>query len=275
MMTRYNTGFIKELIDRSIHDKVFDMAAQLAYYLLLALFPFLILMFSLLSFLPISVQSVLNLVRPFAPQGSMQLIENNLYHVLEVTRGDLLSLSMVMTVWLSALGTNALIRTLNSAYRVEENRSVIKSLIVAIMLTVGMIVGVIISLLLSVFGRAIGLYIFNHAGLSTIFLPDWDVLRWTLSFFILIVLFACLYFVAPNEKLRLRDIIPGTLFAAIGWQLSSLGFSYYVGVSNYSLIYGNLGTIVVLMVWFYLSSLMILLGGEINAIVKSSKVRTK
>ncbi|UOQ92414.1 YihY/virulence factor BrkB family protein [Halobacillus shinanisalinarum] len=274
MTRQYTVGirwFFKRLIGRSFQDKIFDMAAQLAYYLLLALFPFLILMFSLLSFLPVSTQSVLNLVRPFAPQGSMQLIEKNLYHVLEVTRGDLLSISMVITIWLSVMGTSALIRTLNSAYRVEESRALIHSLCVAVALTMGMITGVIISLLLSVFGRSIGLFVFSHLGISTSFLP-WDILRWSVSFIILLVVFAFLYVIAPNEKLQLKDIIPGALFATIGWQLASLGFSYYVGFSNYSIIYGNLGTIVILMIWFYLSSLMILIGGEINAIIREANV---
>ncbi|WP_059103235.1 YihY/virulence factor BrkB family protein [Shouchella shacheensis] len=275
-MTRQHTlgirWFLKRLINRSLQDKVFDMAAQLAYYLLLALFPFLILTFSLLSFLPISTGFVLNLVRPYAPEGSMQLIESNLYHVLEVTRGDLLSISMVVAIWLSVMGTSALIRTLNSAYRVEESRSVIQTISVAILLTIGMITGVIISLLLPVFGREIGEFVFSHLGLSTSFLQDWNVLRWSISFIILFVVFACLYYIAPNEKLRLKDVIPGTLFATIGWQLASLGFSYYVGISNYSLIYGNLGTIVILMIWFYLSSLLILIGGEINAIIRNATV---
>lgn len=263
--------FFKKLFYHSIKDKVFDMAAQLAYYLLLALFPFLILMFTLMRFLPVTAGTVLDIIRPYAPEGSMQLIEDNLYQVLEVTRGDLLSLSMIVTIWLSAMGTSALVRTLNSAYRVEESRSFLKALGVAIVLTIGMIIGVIISLILLVFGREIGLSISSFLGFDPTFLRDWNTFRWTLSFLILVVVFAGLYYFAPNKKLRFIDIIPGTLFAVIGWQLVSLGFSYYVSVANYSIIYGNLGTIVILLIWLYLSSLIILIGGEINAIISEKK----
>lgn len=71
--------------------------------------------------------------------------------------------------------------------------------------------------------------------------------------------------------MRFIDIVPGTLFAVIGWHLVSVGFSYYVSVADYSIIYGNLGTIVILMIWMYLSSLMILIGGEVNAIISDAK----
>lgn len=270
MMTRIKS-FFKNLFQHSMKNKVFDMAAQLAYYLLLALFPFLILMFTLMRFLPIRTETVLDTIRPYAPEGSMQLIEANLYQVLEVTRGDLMSLSMIVAIWLSAMGTGALIRTLNSAYQVEESRSFFNALGVMILLTFGMIIGVIISLIFLVFGREIGLSISSFLGFDSAFLQDWNTFRWTISFIILIVVFACLYYFAPNKKLRFLDIIPGTLFAVIGWHLVSLGFSYYVSIADYSMIYGNLGTIVILMIWLYLSSLLILIGGEINAIISDAK----
>lgn len=263
--------FFKKLVHHSIKDKVFDMAAQLSYYLLLAIFPFLILIFTLMRFLPITSETVLEVIRPYAPEGSMQLIEDNLYQVLEVTRGDLLSISMVVTIWLSAMGTSALVRTLNSAYRVEESRSILKTLGIAIVLTIGMIIGVIISLILLVFGREIGLSVSSFLGFDSTFLQDWDMFRWTLGFLVLVVVFAGLYYFAPNKRLRFIEIIPGTLFAVIGWQLASLGFSYYVGITDYSIIYGNLGTIVILMIWLYLSSLIILIGGEINAVISENK----
>ncbi len=263
--------FFKKLVHYSLKDKVFDMAAQLSYYLLLAIFPFLILIFTLMRFLPLSTGTVLDIISPYAPEGSMQLIEDNLYHVLEVTRGDLLSISMVATLWLSAMGASALARTLNSAHRVEESRPFLRAFGVAILLTVGMILGVIISLILLVFGRGIGLSISSMLGVDPSFLQDWNTFRWTFSSIILVALVAGLYYFVPNKKLRFLDILPGTLFAVVGWQLASLGFSYYVSIADYSIIYGNLGTIVILLIWLYLSSLIILVGGEINAIISSKR----
>ena len=263
--------FFKKLVHYSIKDKVFDMAAQLSYYLLLAIFPFLILIFTLMRFLPISTGTVLDIISPYAPEGSMQLIEENLYQVLEVTRGDLLSLSMIATIWLSTIGASALVRTLNSAHRVEESRPFLKAVSVAILLAIGMVLGVIVSLILLVFGREIGLSVSSLLGFDPNFLQDWNTFRWTFSFIILIVVVAGLYYFAPNKKLRVRDLIPGTLFAVIGWQLASLGFSFYVSIADYSIIYGNLGTIIILLIWLYLSSLIILIGGEINAIISDKK----
>lgn len=270
-MTLQIKGFFKKLVHYSLKDKVFDMAAQLSYFLLLAIFPFLILIFTLLRFLPISTGSVLDFISPYAPEGAMQLIEDNLYQVLEVTRGDLLSISMVATIWLSAMGASALIRTLNSAHQVEESRPFLRALGVAVLLTIGMILGVIISLILMVFGREIGLSITSLLGVDPSFLQEWNTFRWTFSFIILVALVAGLYYFVPNKKLRFLHILPGTLFAVAGWQLASLGFSYYVSIADYSLIYGNLGTIVILLIWLYLSSLIVLIGGEINAIISDNK----
>jgi len=263
--------FSKELVYNSIKDKVFDMAAQLSYYLLLAIFPFLILIFTLMRFLPITTGTVLDVVRPYAPEGAMQLIEENLYQVLEVTRGDLLSLSMIATIWLSAMGATALVRTLNRAHRVEESRPFLRALGVAVLLAIGMILGVVISLILLVFGREIGLSISSLLGFDPTFLQDWNTFRWTFSSIILVAVVTGLYYFAPNKRLRFLDIIPGTLFAVIGWQLASLGFSYYVRIADYSIIYGNLGTIIILLIWLYLTSLIILIGGEINAIISDRR----
>ncbi|WP_082232584.1 YihY/virulence factor BrkB family protein [Halobacillus massiliensis] len=259
--------FIHSLISRSREHKIFDMAAQLAYYLLLALFPFLILLFHVLRLLPISPGNVLEIIQPYAPASLMNLIETNLYAVLENTRGDLLSISMIVTLWLAFMGMSALIRTLNTSFQVLENRSLKKSIAIALFITMGLMLGVTISLALSVFGQTIGVFMISSFNVSVTFLNDWNIFRWGISFLVLMGIFSFLYLAAPNITLRVRDVLPGTLFSTIGWQLASLGFSYYISFTDYSIIYGNLGTLVILMIWFYISALVVLIGGEINAVL--------
>lgn len=136
----------------------------------------------------------------------------------------------------------------------------------AVLLTLAMVFVIIVALLLPVFGREIGLFIFSSYGLSHEFITIWNTIRWGVSFFILLFVFICLYLAAPNIHLRLRDVLAGSLFATIGWMTVSVLFSYYVSnFGNYTAMYGSLGGIIVLLIWFYLSGLMIIIGGEINA----------
>ncbi|MDN4524318.1 YihY/virulence factor BrkB family protein [Fictibacillus fluitans] len=259
--------FLKELKLRFFEDKVFDLSAQLAYYFLVSLFPFSFLVFSILGFLPISSSSVLELIRPFAPVQAFNLLEYNLISVLDQSRGDIFSISLVVTLWLSSIGILAIIRVFNQAYHVEENRPFIRELLVGILLTIGLVIAIVSSLLLPVFGSSIGLFLANHLGYSHPAFHFWTTTRWSLGFVILMVMFVSLYLIAPNVRLRLKHVLPGAFFSTVGWQLISLGFSYYVTLFDYRQIYGNLGALLTLMIWFYLSAMILILGGQLNAIL--------
>ncbi|WLR51230.1 YihY/virulence factor BrkB family protein [Bacillus tianshenii] len=264
--------FMKELVYRFQHDEVAGLAAQLAYFFLLSLFPFLIFLVTLFGYLPLQAEDFLNVIRQYAPGETMELIESTLGNVLDDQRTGLLSFGIIATIWSASNGINAIMRAFNRAYDIDEERSFIITRMIAIVLTLAMIFVIIVSLLLPVFGKAIGLFVFSHFGLSTTFLTIWNALRFILSFVIMVVVFAALYYIAPSRKLSITEVWFGALFATIGWQLVSLGFSYYVdSFGNYSATYGSLGGIIVLMIWFYLSAIIIILGGEINAILRFLK----
>lgn len=266
------TGFIKELFYRFFHDEIIGLSAQLAYFFLLSLFPFLIFLITLIGYLPISVDDLLGLVSRFAPGETMNLIESNLRQILEEPRGDLLSFGVIATIWSASNGINAIIRAMNRAYDVTENRPFLLSRLVAIFLTIAMIGVIIIALLLPVFGKAIGIFIFSHLGISDSFIAIWDFFRIMISFFVMVVVLAILYYFAPNKRLQFKEVWYGAFFATIGWQLVSLAFSYFVlNFGNYTATYGSLGGIIVLMIWFYLTAMVIILGGEINAIIRFNK----
>ncbi|HET7658508.1 MAG TPA: YihY/virulence factor BrkB family protein, partial [Bacillales bacterium] len=210
---------------------------------------------------------VLGLFERFAPNESYNMIKKNLIMVLDVQRGGLLSFGILFAVWTASNAINALIRALNRAYNVEESRSFIVSKGIAILLTIGMIVVIIVALLLPVFGEALGSFLFTHLGLPEKFRVILIVLRWLVSFLFIVMILSCLYFFAPNKKVYFKDVIFGAVIAAVGWQVASLGFSYYVSnINNYTTTYGSLGGVIILMIWFYLTALVIIIGGEINAV---------
>ncbi|NUK31682.1 YihY/virulence factor BrkB family protein [Parageobacillus sp. VR-IP] len=262
-----NLTFVRELVRRFYEDEVPRLSAELAYYFLLSLFPFLIFLMTLLAYLPIPHEDVLSVVRQYAPEEALHLIETNIRRIMDYQNGKLLSISIVGAIWSASNGMNAIVRAFNRAYGVEENRPFWLARGVSVLLTFGLIFVIIVALVLPVFGKMIGLFLFSVFGFSKEFLMLWNAFRWVISSLILLIVFTALYYFAPNKKLRCANVIRGAIFATIGWIITSLAFSYYVNnFVNYTAMYGSLGGIIILMVWFYLSGMIIVLGGEMNAI---------
>ncbi|MBA4536747.1 YihY/virulence factor BrkB family protein [Bacillus aquiflavi] len=267
-MVRAIPVFLRDLIMRIQRHDVSGLAAQLAFFFLLSLFPLLIFLMTLLPFIQLSQEDLLGVIRHFAPGETMQLIESNLNDIMSSQNGKLLSFGIIATLWSASNGINAIVRALNKAYDVAENRPFLLARGMAIVLTFLMIFVFIIALLLQVFGREIGAFLFTSLGLSEQYLSIWSTIRLLASSLIPFLVFTVLYWVAPNKKLSMFSAIPGAVFSTIGWAVSSLAFSYYVSnFGHYSTTYGSIGAIIVLMIWFYLSGIIIIIGGEINALI--------
>ncbi|MEC1748293.1 YihY family inner membrane protein [Bacillus mojavensis] len=265
-------NFLKELFGRYTLHEGQSKSAELAYFFLLSLFPFLIFMLTLTAYLPISTDDVLGVVKQYAPGSAMSLVESITHQTLNDRNGGLLSFGIIAALWSASNGMNSIVRSLNHAYEVEENRSFIIVRLTSIFLTIAMVFTILVALLLPVFGRQIGLLAADFVGASDLFLSIWTAIRWGVSPLVLLIVFSALYIIAPNKKLSLRFVMPGALFAAIGWIVVSTLFSFYVSTfANYSATYGSIGGIIVLMIWFYLSGILIILGGEINALLHKRK----
>lgn len=266
MRKYYKSG--KLLITHINEADVIGLSAQLAYFFLLSLFPFLLFLVTLLGFFPIDDRAFIEYIAAFLPNDVVSMIENNLTNILNNRSGGLLSVSIIGTLWSASNGFNAITKSFNKAYRVEEDRSFILNRLIAIGLMIGLLLIIAIALILSVFGKVIGEQLFAFIGLDD-YINAWNIIRWivtSVTFFIALLL---IYKLAPNEKVSFRHAITGALFATIFWQLTSLAFSFYVNtLGNYSATYGSLGTVIVLMIWFYLFGIIITTGGVINAFVK-------
>ncbi len=259
-------SLLRLLWHRIEEDDIPGLSAQLAYFFLLSLFPLLIFIFTLLPYLPIPYPDILGSIREFAPPQTMDLVEKNVNHVMNNRNGGLLSFGIIGTIWSSSNGIHALVRAFNKAYNVNESRSFIVSRGMAILLTIGMILVFIVAVLLPIFGREIGIFLFSYLGFKMEFLRIWEMLRLVVSALILFLIFTGLYWIAPNVKLRCRSAFPGAGFATVGWILSSYALSFYVSkFNNFSLTYGSIGAIIVLLIWLYISGFIIIIGGEINA----------
>nr|WP_124223357.1 YihY/virulence factor BrkB family protein [Aquisalibacillus elongatus] len=268
----FTKEFWKELYRHFNEDDVVGMSAQLSYFFLLSLFPFLIFLLTLIGFLPLDRDSVFNIIHRYVPGQSMNLITENVSNLMDQRNGGLLSFGIILTIWSASNGINALMRVFNRAYETDENRPFIVTRLISIAMTIAMILVIAIALSLPVFGQQIGSFIFSLLGYSDNFIAFWEMFRWVLSFGVIILVLTILYMLAPNKKVTLKHAFPGALIATIGWQLTSLGFSFYVeNLGNFSYTYGSLGSIIVLMIWFFLSGMMLVLGGEINAVLERHK----
>ncbi|MFD0050528.1 YihY/virulence factor BrkB family protein [Actinomycetes bacterium NPDC127524] len=257
--------YYKELIRRLMGDDVSGLAAQLAYFFLLSLFPLLLFLMALLPYLPISQDDILNLIRGYAPSQSMSLIEDNLRQVMK-GNGKLLSFGIIATIWSASNGISAIVQAFNRAYDVKETRPFITARAMSILLTIAMVIVFVVALLLPVFGRELGYFLFSKLGFSGQFFAFWNSLRWLISSVVLFLVFLILYLIAPNKRLKCVSVLPGAIFATAGWSIVSLAFSFYVRrLGHYTATYGGLGGIIVLMTWFYLTGLILIIGGEINA----------
>lgn len=261
--------FFREFTEQFMKADVVGLSAQLAYFFLLSLFPFLLFLITLLGYLPLDELSLLDFIATYAPQEIVVLLESNLRQLVNQQNTGLLSIGIIGTLWSASNGVNAITKALNKAYDVTKTRPFFIARLIAIALTIAMIVVISIALILPVFGKMIGVYTFSLFGLSENFLTIWNAFRWIISSIILFLVLVSLYTMAPFTRVYLRVSIWGALFATIGWQLVSLIFSYYVStLGNYSATYGSLGTVIILMIWFYISGIIIITGGVINSVLQ-------
>ncbi|MFC7394357.1 YihY/virulence factor BrkB family protein [Scopulibacillus cellulosilyticus] len=259
-------SILRQLGDGFFKLRVYDLSAQMAYYFLMSIFPFLLVIYSLIPYLPFRGDYILELIKPFAPKGTYSLIENTLTYTLIHQKGNLLSFSLVFTLWLSSMGFQCIKRILNDAYEIETKKNIFKQVLEGLLLTIGFMIAILFSVVVPAIEGVMRYYLQDVVSIEW-FQNLWLFIQWGIGSLFIIVFFIGLYYFAPNIKLKIMNVMPGAIFATIGWQMVSLGFASYVRHNNYSAFYGQLGGIVVLMFWFYLSAMIIIIGGLLNTIV--------
>lgn len=260
---------LRRLWDKLFEDEVFGRAAQLAYYWLFSLFPLLIFMTALLAFLPIphSLDHWFGALNHILPSDAYVLVNETFRQIISQRRHGLLSFSILIAVWAASSGMEAIIGSLNKAYGAKVSRAYWREKLLSIELTLGLAVFVLLALMLIFFGEIIGLRISDYFGLGAAFRTAFNVLQWPVGSILILIVVDLIYYFAPNIKQRWRWFTPGAVFAVVGWLLISFGFRYYVSrFGNYNATYGTLGGVMVLMLWFYLTGVVILTGGEINSL---------
>jgi membrane protein len=265
-------GFTFAFLQRLKDADISGFGAQLAYFFLLALFPLLIFLLTLLPYLNFPPALVYTVLEDLMPEQVYTMIEGTIIEVLENRNGGLLSLGIIGTIWSASNGVNALIRSLNRSYDQEETRPFLVARFVSVVFTLLLIILIIVALVLPVFGKQIGLFLFSTFGLETDFLVIWNKFRTLLPPILIFSVLTLMYWILPNIKLYLKSVMIGSLFATISWLLVSYAFSYYIdNFVNYSATYGSIGGIIILMLWLYLTGILLMVGGQLNAIMQQRR----
>jgi membrane protein len=265
----------RELVKRTVReiqaDNCLNLAAQLAYYFFLALFPALLFLVALISFLPVNglLEAVTSALGRVAPGEVITIVQDQILKVAQDKDAGLLTLGMLGTIWSMSSGMDAIISTLNQAYDIQESRPWWKVKLTAVGLTLALAVFIIVSMTLILVGPVLGAKVAAWFHLGTAFKWTWNIVQWPVVFGLVTLGLALIYYFAPDAEQEWIWITPGSVIATLLWVLISLGFKLYVSrFGSYNATYGAIGGVIVLMLWFYVSSLAVLTGAELNAEVE-------
>ena len=268
--------FAKSLWREIDDDNVLDGAAVLAFYFLLAIFPAAIFVLSLLPYLAIPhlQQAILDLLHQVLPTQSADIFEATVQYVASGSMGGLLTFGLIFALWSGSTGVYAIIEQLNVIWDATDRRPFWKARGIAILLMLFFAVLTIGSLSLVIFGGAIQSWMAYLIGWSRPLLFFFATLRWIILAAALLLALAVAYWFGPEGNAKFRFISPGNVSAALLIALVSIGFRIYVSkFANYNAIYGNLASMIVLMLWMYLAGMALLIGGEINKILHRRQPR--
>lgn len=256
---------IKQIASKLSKDSITSYAAQSCFYILLSFFPALIILMSLIHYLPVTPDTIIEVLRAVAPPQIEPVFETIINDVYNNSSIAIVSITAVVVLWSAGKGFLSIMQCLNSIYGSHRHRNWFISRIISTVYTLIFLLSILLTLVLMVFGdkfvSIIGLFLPKVANTFTAILHN----RTLLFPCVLMVIFLCMYKYVPNRKTTFFNELPGAVFAATGWFLFSYFYSVYVNHSpNFSLMYGSLSTLVFALMWMYFCMIIVFLGAELN-----------
>jgi len=255
-------------------NDLLNRSYELAYNFLLAVFPMLLVLLALLGIFASHIHSLRSYLFYYfqvaLPPLAYQLVTHTLTEIVKASGGGKLTFGLLFALWSGSAGMTQLMTTLNAAYAVRERRSWIRVHLVSIGLTLVISILIILALLLVVAGGFVLNYVAQHIGINELAYVGFKIVQWLFALAFVIFAFAVIYFFAPNVyEQHWYWITPGSLVGVFLWVAASGGLRIYLHYANsYSKTYGSLGAVMILMLWFYVTGLAFLIGGQINATIE-------
>ena len=264
-------GVLRRVYRKVLDDDCPGLAGQLAYFTLFSMFPFLLFLVALAGLViddPATLLKTLTeRMQGFLPGDAVGLLEGYIDLTLRNADPSVLVFAVLATFWSGWAAADAIVKAVNRAYELQETRPWWKLWSISVLMILGFVL-VVVSLALVVFGPEVGAYFQGLIGLPETFLALWDVLRLVGAFLAVSLAHALLYYMAPNAKVPFKWITPGGFAATVLILVSSVGLNLWVAnLGRYDQVYGQVGAIMVLMLWLYVTGLMVLVGAEVNAVL--------
>jgi len=259
---------------KSIIDNDFSgMAAEMSYMLVIGIFPFMLFLMSLFNLIGKNyfMTPLFVFMERVMPEDTLRLIQGVLNQVLGFPRGTTIAvIGLLITLFMSMNALSVIIKGLNRAYKVEETRAFIYTRFLSLLMVVVNTLVLFLSINIIIFGKVIIRFLTAFINLSPAIADTLLAIRWPIAFLALFIMAFLQYYIFPDvswsERLKRKSALPGTLFFCVIWLIASGGFSIYVNkLHTYNLVYGSIAAFAMLMIWFYFTSMLILIGGEINS----------
>lgn len=266
-------NYIESLIKKIIDQDFCGVAAEMAFWFILGLFPFLLFLTSLFAWLgkKTLIIPILTFLTNIAPKDVASLILDTLNEAMIFKQGVLIAVfGIVITIALSSNAIAVIIKGLNRAYAIEETRNFIYTRTLSVLMVFMNSLALFLAINLIVLGKVILNFMIEYTALSQLSIDIISIVRWPVSYLALAFCAIGNYYFLPciegNDRIKFKSVLPGTLFFSFFWMLGSWCFSLYLSNLNaYNKVYGTIGAVAIMMVWMYYTSLIILVGGEVNS----------
>jgi len=262
----------REVATNAGRDDISGLASQMAYHFLFALFPFLIFIAAFVGFIGSWIGSdnlfsvLIQLLSPLVPPEVQRIINDWVSGVLNTHSPGLLTFGAIGSLWSASGGVGTLITGLNRSYGVREDRGLLQKLVLSVLLTLAFSLLMLIGIALYTYGERLGIWLMMTLNRGEGFHTAWNLARGPGVTVALALLLWALYALLPNVRVGWRSALPGAVFAMAAWITLTALFSIYLkNFGSYDVTFGSLGAAVMLMFWMYAVSLILLIGGEINA----------
>lgn len=261
---------LKDTVVDFIDDELPTYASALAFQLFFSLFPFLLFLIALIGVL--DLQSFFDWLREQAalamPQAAFELV-NPAIEQLQTQKSGLFSVAILVALWTASSAVRSVMTATNRAYGVKEARPMWKRFPLSLIYTVAIALSLLVAAGFMVLGPQAINWLAQQFGVEQYVVTLWSLLRWPIAVSMLMLVVAVIYYVAPDVEQEFRFITPGSVLAVVVWIGASAAFSYYAqNFANYNATYGSIGAIIVLLLYLYISSAVLLFGAELNAVIE-------
>jgi membrane protein len=269
-------SYLNRLRREIAYDDCMGMAAQIAYYMLMSLIPFLIFVLSLTSYLSFGDDLepiLLDALRAQMPHEAANFVADVVLRVLPTRSRETTAVSFLVALWGSSMAVGALITTINRAYNLRPRRNIVTQKLLSMGLVLALSAILLLAMVITLFGPTVTQSLFRFLRLATESSTFWTTIRLPLAGLLTLSTVVVLYYYAPEARQRLVHIMPGSVVATVFWLGATSAFRLFVrNFSSYNATYGSLAAVVILLAYFWLTGFIFLVGAEINALMKRLEI---